>query len=40
LYWNCLVWKNTCTPFRATDPEDRDAPSFDYSHRCSLHDTS
>src|SRR5829696_8736952 len=31
LYWNLLVWVNTCAPFRATDPEGRDALGLDYT---------
>jgi hypothetical protein len=31
LYWNCLVWVNTCAPFRATDREGRYAPDLDYT---------
>src|SRR5829696_5716829 len=40
LYWNRLVWVNTCAPFRATGPEGRYAPGLDYSRRCSRHDAS
>jgi hypothetical protein len=31
LYWNRLVWVNTCAPFRATDPEGGYAPGLDYT---------
>src|SRR5215212_7244595 len=31
LYWNRLVWVNTCAPFRATDREGRYAPGLDYT---------
>src|SRR5215204_2301014 len=31
LYWNRLVWVNTCAPFRAPDPEGGYAPGLDYT---------
>src|SRR5215211_2798589 len=31
LYWNRLVWENTCAPFRATGLEGRYAPGLDYT---------
>src|SRR5215208_6227259 len=31
LYWNRLVWVNTCAPFRATDREGRYAPGLNYT---------